>query len=204
MSILPEPQAQCLWDACREERGPASFLLGHTGAGPQWLDPQPGDQPARPSARWGAPTAGKRGETPTGDTAGKQKNVPEAPKAVVERKLRLSSSHDRDRNGFRGGGWRGQILSVESFWGSKSKHLEKSEKEQEQREDWTLCPCEHGSDPGKVLLFPSWNFWITVGLSRGCCIPGVLNFGITAPMMHVVPFPPRISVSPPCLVVSKM
>ncbi|XP_044943799.1 protein FAM156A/FAM156B-like isoform X2 [Mustela putorius furo] len=85
-------------------------------------------------------------------------------KAVVERKLRLSSSRDRDRNGFRGGGWRGQILSVESFWGPKSKkHSEKSEKEQEQREDWTLCPCEHGSDPGKVLLFPAWNFWITRG-----------------------------------------
>lgn len=118
---------------------------------------------------------------------------------MVERKLRLLSSRDRDLNGFRRGGWCGQILSVGSFWGPNSKRSEKSEKEQKQREDWTLGPCERGASP-----FPAWNFWVTVGLSVVHCVPEVLNFRVSAPVMHVVTFPPRMSVSPPCLVVSKI
>ncbi|KAL2768707.1 protein FAM156A/FAM156B, partial [Daubentonia madagascariensis] len=70
-----------------EERGPSCFLLGDASAGPQRPDPQPGDRPARPSARRGAPAAGERGEVPTGEAAGEQEGVPEAAQTVVRGKM---------------------------------------------------------------------------------------------------------------------
>lgn len=70
--------------------GPHILPPGRPHTQPQWLDPQPGYQSAWPSARRTAAAAG-RGEVPTGEEAGKQKSVLEAPKTVVKRKLTISS-----------------------------------------------------------------------------------------------------------------
>lgn len=92
MPVLPETSAEYFWDACRQEWGPAPLLLGNASPGPQWLDPQPGHHWAGPSAGSWVPTAGAPGEAATGDAAGKQKDVSEAPETVVKRKLRLLCS----------------------------------------------------------------------------------------------------------------